>query len=187
MKASDDKLELTVPNAPRPERIPGQWHKFFEQISAGRNQLPLVSRVRPSGFEPWWRALATVALVGAGGIALVIQLEAAEAPTSVAAESRTNRAPALSPGSSKAVSGQDRQTLLTEGSNMSAVQVRVIEEDPLEKAVALEPRSPSRSLELGERHLEKAQPRFDNPNGDIAAARQALVCLPGHWSYPLPY
>jgi hypothetical protein len=37
--------------------------------------------------------------------------------------------------------------------------------------------NPRRSLELAEQHLEKAKPRFDNPNGNKAAARQGLACL----------
>ena len=47
----------------------------------------------------------------------------------------------------------------------------------LEKAVALEPDNPQRSLELAERYLGKAQPRFDDPDGDLAAVHKALAYL----------
>jgi len=129
MNTPDEKLEPTVRNAPRPKPSPGLWRKLFEQIASGPNQRPLSSSLRPSCLERGWRALATAALVGVGGIALAVQLEAAEAPTLTAAEFRTNGAPALSPGQPEVISWKDRQSLLAEGSNLTAAQVRVIEED----------------------------------------------------------
>jgi hypothetical protein len=47
----------------------------------------------------------------------------------------------------------------------------------LEKAMVLEPGNPQRPLVLAEHYLKKAQPRFDNPDGNIAAARKALACF----------
>jgi hypothetical protein len=47
----------------------------------------------------------------------------------------------------------------------------------LEKAVALEPDQPGPSLELAEYYLQRAKPRFDDPDGDGLAARKALNYL----------
>lgn len=243
------------------------------------------SGLRPSRLEHWRRGLATAALAGVGGMMLAVRLEAVEPPISPAADSQTNGTPALSSSQRKPISCKDRQTLLTEGGNLTATRVRVIEEDLkrdpadeaqwarllgfyatlssetnalpfatvyamiveanptsavvetsgmplfsqllmdeacfevvaskwitvakryetnlvvlsragmfltgsplfdkyaqqgeafLQKTVALDPHNPSRSLELAERYLEKAKPRFDDPDGDIASACRALACL----------
>jgi hypothetical protein len=285
MKSPDDQLDPVARKGSRPEPSSGLWRRLFEPISSGPRQLLLAFSLRPGWLAHSWWALAIAALVGVGGMALALQLEAADAPTSTAAQSGTNRAPALSSGQSKAISWKESQTLLTEGSNLSAAQVRIIEADlkrdpadeaqwarllgfyarqssetnvlpfakayarivearptsvlvdaagmrllspllmdeagfelvalkwievakrqetnvvvlsragmfltgspvcdkyapqgeaMLEQTVLLEPRNPQRNLELAERNLEKAKPRFDDPDGDIAAARKALAYL----------
>lgn len=52
----------------------------------------------------------------------------------------------------------------------------------LQEASALEPQDASRMLALADRYLEDAEPRFDKPEGNPAAARKALGCLQEIWS-----
>ncbi len=52
----------------------------------------------------------------------------------------------------------------------------------LQEARAIEPQNPSRLIELANRYLEDAQPRFDKPEGNPVAARKALGCFQEIWS-----